>query len=299
MQIKKYYVYRHIRPDKNIPFYIGIGVGRRYKYKTGRNSIWNRIVNKNNGVFISEILFENLSLEEAFKKEIEFISLYGRLDLNTGVLANMTAGGDGCTDMNPAGRQKISKANTGKKRTDEMRLKMSKHRIGKKHSEETKLKIRTAQLGYKNHRFGMKLSEEQKIKMGIYNLVGCGNPNYKGLIFALNSNTFSIEHSFKSPDEIRCFLNLPNTNNLSQIYSNIKGNIKTAYGYVWTRKSISQLPSYVLEKRRKTNKRVIDTITNKTYESVKELAANTGLKYQFLVERLGGTRVNNTQYKYF
>lgn len=98
----KHYVYRHIRLDKNEPFYIGIGTQYRYskaiKYgrarkKSGRNKIWYNIYEKTNN-FIWEILFESNDYEEIKQKEIEFIKLYGRIDLGTGILANMTDGGD-------------------------------------------------------------------------------------------------------------------------------------------------------------------------------------------------------------
>ena len=42
-----------------------------------------------------EILFDDITYEEAKLKEIEFIKLYGRIDLNNGTLANLTDGGDG------------------------------------------------------------------------------------------------------------------------------------------------------------------------------------------------------------
>ena len=54
------FVYRHIRLDKNIPFYIGIGTTEKRAYrKDGRNPIWNNIVNLTN--YRVEILFDNLS----------------------------------------------------------------------------------------------------------------------------------------------------------------------------------------------------------------------------------------------
>lgn len=47
------YVYRHIRLDKNVPFYIGIGSDEEGEYKraycsiqNGRNKYWNNIVAK-------------------------------------------------------------------------------------------------------------------------------------------------------------------------------------------------------------------------------------------------------------
>ena len=90
------YVYRHIRLDKNEPFYIGIGSDKYYKRanrKTTRNNIWNKIVEKTD--YEIEILLDDLTWDEACEKEKEFISLYGRIDNGTGILSNLTDGGDG------------------------------------------------------------------------------------------------------------------------------------------------------------------------------------------------------------
>ena len=90
------YVYRHIRLDKNEPFYIGIGSDKFYsraKVVKTRNRIWKAITAKTK--YEIEILFDNLPYEECKKKEKEFIALYGRIDLKTGTLANLTNGGDG------------------------------------------------------------------------------------------------------------------------------------------------------------------------------------------------------------
>jgi len=90
------YLYRHIRNDKNEPFYIGVGGleefdnYERSEFKHGRNIIWNRIINKS--LFEIEIVLDDLTPEEALQKEIEFIKLYGRIDKKTGILANMTDG---------------------------------------------------------------------------------------------------------------------------------------------------------------------------------------------------------------
>jgi len=90
------YVYRHIRLDKNEPFYIGISKRKRRcndGVGSNRNIIWKRIVNKTE--YEVEIIMDDLSWEDAKKKEIEFIQLYGRIDLGTGILSNMTNGGEG------------------------------------------------------------------------------------------------------------------------------------------------------------------------------------------------------------
>jgi hypothetical protein len=86
-------LYRHIRQDKNEPFYIGIGESedRAYEIK-GRTRAWKNISKKGYDV---EVLFNDLSWEEACEKEKEFIALYGRRDKKAGTLVNMTDGGEG------------------------------------------------------------------------------------------------------------------------------------------------------------------------------------------------------------
>jgi hypothetical protein len=90
------YVYRHIRLDKNEPFYIGIGSDDKYyraNKKSQRNIYWKRIMSKTD--YEVEIVLEDLTWEQACEKEKEFIVLYGRKDLKNGCLVNMTEGGDG------------------------------------------------------------------------------------------------------------------------------------------------------------------------------------------------------------
>lgn len=86
-------LYRHIRLDKNEPFYIGIGTNlSRAHARTGRNDIWNKIVAKTD--YKVQIIFNELSRSEACEKEIEFIKMYGKITDDTGCLANITPGGD-------------------------------------------------------------------------------------------------------------------------------------------------------------------------------------------------------------
>jgi len=113
------YVYRHIRLDKNEPFYIGIGSDITYKRaneKARRNNIWKKIVAKSD--YEIEILFDDITYDEAKLKEIEFINLYGRLDLGNGTLANLTDGGDGTINPSQETRDKISKVNKGRKNSE-------------------------------------------------------------------------------------------------------------------------------------------------------------------------------------
>jgi len=111
------YLYRHIRLDKNEPFYIGIGEDsskfinkyRRAYIKSDRNIVWKRITNKTS--YKVEILLDDLTWEEACQKEIEFIKLYGRINIKTGILANLTDGGEGLSNISLESREKISKGN--------------------------------------------------------------------------------------------------------------------------------------------------------------------------------------------
>jgi hypothetical protein len=103
------YVYRHIRKDKDQVFYIGIGTDDKGKYtrafSKNRNRYWKRIVDKTD--YEVEIIFDELTKEEAINKEIEFISIYGRHDLGFGSLCNLTDGGEGATNMSEEGKERL------------------------------------------------------------------------------------------------------------------------------------------------------------------------------------------------
>lgn len=138
-------LYRHIRLDKNEPFYIGIGKTKHRAYITAkRNNIWKNIVSKTD--YEVEILFDDLTWEEACKKEKEFITLYGRKDLGKGCLANMTDGGEGNQNFSQEIRNRISKANKGNqygkgwKPTIEQVEKMKNALKGKPNNSSTKFK---------------------------------------------------------------------------------------------------------------------------------------------------------------
>lgn len=184
------YVYRHIRLDTNLPFYIGIGSDDKYKRaydKYSRNRHWKFIVNKTD--ILIEILMDDLTWEEACEKEKEFINLYGRTDLGKGTLVNLTDGGDGSLGVkikestrkklseihkgntNTKGRKhteeakiKISLSQIGRKLTDEWKNNISKGHKGKKKSQEHKNKLAEASKGNKNN-LGNKYSEEARKKI--------------------------------------------------------------------------------------------------------------------------------------
>ncbi len=136
------YVYRHIRLDKNEPFYIGIGSDSAYKRANElkndrRNPIWHKIASKTE--IEVEIVLDDLTYEEAIDKEIEFISLYGRLNNATGILSNLTNGGEGTLGI-------IVSAETRKKNSERFKG-QGNPMYGKKLSKESIEKSRLKRLG--------------------------------------------------------------------------------------------------------------------------------------------------------
>jgi biotin operon repressor len=130
-------LYRHIRLDKNVPFYVGIGDSEKRAYnKINRTKIWKNIAKKGYEV---EILFEDLTWEQAIEKEKEFIALYGRRDLGLGPLVNLTDGGEGTI---------------GYRHSDEVKEKCRLIPTGRKHTEEEKRKISEANRGERNPCYG-------------------------------------------------------------------------------------------------------------------------------------------------
>ena len=104
-----YYVYAYLRKNSRTPYYIGKGHDDRYKQKSHKVKIPtdpDRIV----------FLETNLTEIGALAIERRMIRWYGRKDLGTGILRNMTDGGEGAAG--------IIAWNKGKKATPKTREKM-------------------------------------------------------------------------------------------------------------------------------------------------------------------------------
>lgn len=152
-------VYKHIRKDTNKPFYFGIFENQYRPYeKSRRNDIWDKIVAKTD--YEVQIIKEGLTWEEACQMERDLIKEYGRIDKGTGILANLTDGGDGTVGLVRTEEHcdKISKALKGRKLSQDSKDKVSQTLKeyfksnenpwkGKKHSEETKQKLSNSHKG--------------------------------------------------------------------------------------------------------------------------------------------------------
>jgi hypothetical protein len=115
--LQRFYVYAFLRSEdseiapKYSPYYIGKGSDRR----AFRDST--RVISKPKNKSYIVFLQEGLTEDQAFNLEKYCIALYGRIDLGTGILRNLTDGGEGASGARPSQetRAKLGKACRGKK----------------------------------------------------------------------------------------------------------------------------------------------------------------------------------------
>jgi len=165
--MNSFYVYAYLRKSDNSPYYIGKGKGSR---------AWD----KNHSVVIPKdesrisIIAENLSESDAFNLEIKLISEFGRKDLGTGILRNMTNGGEGCSGriLSEELRSKISNTLKGKKKSKEAVAKRAKTRKGqpsalkgRKLTEEHRKKVSESLIGVNAGKPGRVWTEEERSKL--------------------------------------------------------------------------------------------------------------------------------------
>ena len=172
-----YYTYAYLRGD-GTPYYIGRGKGNR-AFATHKipKPPKTRII----------FLKQDLTFSESVKHEVYMIAVLGRKDIGTGILRNLTDGGEGVSNLSQETRAKISvkrkgQVNRSGPHTLESRAKMSVSHTGKVLSEEhkanigkavkgrvvreeTKKKLRESRAKQKPPTLGKKHSEETKLRM--------------------------------------------------------------------------------------------------------------------------------------
>ena len=155
-----YYTYAYLRED-GTPYYVGKGKGRRAFSKQHTVSVppTERIL----------FLKRDLSNEEACKHEVYMIKIFGRKDLGTGILYNLTDGGEGSVERSPLLNQQVSKKLKGRVFSEEHKRKISESKKDKKRSKETISKISASLKGRKVWNKGVKntkpISEETREKL--------------------------------------------------------------------------------------------------------------------------------------
>lgn len=154
-----FYTYLWLRED-GTPYYAGKGHGNR------------AFVVHRCGKLYPPHNSENILIQEwpdeagALEGEKLLILIYGRKDLGTGVLRNMTDGGDGLANPSEATRRKMGAFNRSRIWTDKQRQDVAIRSTGKQYmlgcsrTPETKEKIRIAQTG-------RKISPASRLKMSV------------------------------------------------------------------------------------------------------------------------------------
>ena len=145
---KRFYVYAFLREDRT-PYYIGKGVGNRAWKKRRRNSPpadSSRII----------ILKETLTESEALTEEIRLIHFYGRKDLGTGILRNLTDGGEGTSGCiaSPETLAKRSAAMSGENNPNFGKCGEKSPNFGKHHTQNTLDKMSAVKSGENNPMYG-------------------------------------------------------------------------------------------------------------------------------------------------
>ena len=144
--MNNFYTYAYLREDGS-PYYIGKGAGNRLRANHKRR----------NGRYIAVpqdpsriLILKRFNLEEdAFKHEKYMINVLGRKSDNTGILINLTDGGEGIS---------------GYKHTEEFK-RFQREIPRKPHSEESKQKMRIARYEQPCPRTGKTHTDEAKDKM--------------------------------------------------------------------------------------------------------------------------------------
>lgn len=178
MDSNRFYVYIYLDPRKpgeynygefefdHEPFYVGKGRRDRYLLSYSRSDFCQNKIEKIRRELKKEPIVikvkESLFEDDAFALEIQLIGAIGRKYIGEGVLCNHTCGGEGASgnmhteetkaklkdihknrlpELEKIRIEKIRKASTGRKHTDEAKLKIGKAHKGSTHTKETKAQM--------------------------------------------------------------------------------------------------------------------------------------------------------------
>ena len=142
----KYYTYAFLREKDSetakagTPYYIGKGSGNRAYWKGDRVAP----LPKDKSLILILKHFSNEA--DAFKHERYMIAVLGRKDLSTGILVNLSDGGEGSSGYKhtPEARAKMSKANAGRTLSPHHRKAISEGQKGKVIPPEVRAKMKIA-----------------------------------------------------------------------------------------------------------------------------------------------------------
>lgn len=225
---KKYFGITSQYPDKR--WANGNGYRTKYFYNAIQKYGWDN--------FEHEVLISDLSCDEAKRLEVEYIKKYHTCIYDDECWGyNATFGGDGALGykhseetkekfrnrvVSKETREKISQsvsnANKGRIVSEETKIKISKAETGKIVSDETRQKISKAQIG-------RKLTEEWKLNISKQHLEV---PRYNCVSVAQKDKiTKEVIHTYMSAAEAY------RETGINNIRACLRGNQKTAGGYIW------------------------------------------------------------------
>jgi hypothetical protein len=203
-------VYQHRRKDNNNVFYIGIGKHKNRAYsKICRNQYWINIVNSVG--YEIDILVEGCTWEQACEIEKGMIASYGRADLNTGLLVNMTDGGEGTYNLSD---ETIAKRVNN---TDYL-LVSKKRSLSYDYSNPETIAKRINNTDYKNRKTDYKSFQQKRVKLK-----------------QIPVNQYDIEGNFiKTWESAKIAAHSLNVNHqqIGRCCRNEKY-CRTAYGFIW------------------------------------------------------------------
>lgn len=268
-----FYVYIHIRPDINEPFYVGKGKNNRCKTKYGRNRHWHNIVNKNNNIFEYKIIFENLTEEQALLKENEVEKELKEKGYKLVNIAKTGEKGSSGVKMTDSHKKALSKAIKGRispnKGNHYYMSDESKYWKNKQRSVSTVSKQKESQKQRWENK-GNILRENMILKLSKE-------------IIQIDIKTWSIINTFKSNKEAKEKTGIKGINNV------INGRQNTAGGFLWLQKVKDR--SY-FEKKSYNGKEIIRLFLNKDFSQEEswhrddenrlvEVIGETDWKFQF------------------
>jgi len=105
-------VYAYLRASDKTPYYVGVSTGPSRVADQKGHRKHGISVPKNRDLIV--FLKGQLTKDQAAHYEKFYIAHYGRKDINTGILRNKSAGGEGLQEPSPETRAKISAASKGR-----------------------------------------------------------------------------------------------------------------------------------------------------------------------------------------
>ena len=240
--MKTWTVYKHTCLENN-KVYIGI-TSRKPQIRWGKDGhgyvkehqpyFYNAIQKYGWDGFKHEILFTELSKEEAESKEIELIAFYKADNRNYGY--NRLSGGNCTTNPSKETRRKQAEAHRGRKMSEETKQKLREANLGQKRSEEARRHVSESAKKRKRH----PVSQETKDKISRGNK---GKIRSEEFIKYLRDNApnkmpvkqYDLQGNFineyQSVSEASRIFNVDRSQIFNCCYQN--GYVKTCAGYQW------------------------------------------------------------------